>query len=292
MPGPINAEGVTAAHPFIFEAGGKQVMIFASDHSGGLGGMDLYRSERPAGNAKAAWGKPVNLGPEINTPGNEVTPFYNPETRVLSFASDGAITLGGYDIVQSTAQDPSLRKWGALVNPGTPVNSTADDYYYREVVGKSQAYLSSNRAADLSSTGLSNEDIFVVTYDNPNIRTEFAVIDDATGKPISDPTITVKVNPDGLQVKPMLSQRSINGTYSLMLPVDREITIEVERPYTEGAKIDLLIPYNERDGYQLQSARLRRSDAKPGDVEVVAGLQDGAGRNPDGKGVMTASGKE
>ena len=279
VPGLINAEGQSAAHPFVFEEGGKEVMIFAADRPGGEGGLDLWRATREL-KAGAPWGQPINLGKNVNTPGHEVTPFFNPETGVLSFASDGGVTLGGYDVVQVTRQGNG---WTKRTNPGTPVNSSADDYYYREVAGEAKAYLASNRSEDLTQTSLSNEDIFVVTYDNPNIRTELAILDDHTGAPISDPTITVFVNPDGLRRKPMLAQRSINGTYSLMLPVDRDVTIAVERPYTDGAEVDLVIPYNERDGYALPSVRLRRTETADEGVEVVAGATD-----PATGAVMTA----
>ena len=289
--GPINAEGSTSAHPFIFTEGDMEVMIYASDRPNGQGGMDLWRSERPVSVENSPWGAPVNLGTTINTAGNDVTPFFNAETRVLSYATDGGVTMGGYDIVQVTAKE-GLSKWGPRKNPGTPINSGADDYYYREVVGQSKAYLSSNRSSDLGVTNLSNEDIFVVTYDNPNIRVEFAVIDDHTGAPISDPTIVVSVNPDGLQRKPMLAQRSINGTYSLMLPVDRDINIDVKRPYCDDANIDLVIPFGERDGYTINSARMRRTAVADGDTEVVAGLEDASKAAGQGKEVMTASGEE
>ena len=290
--GPINAEGSTAAQPFIFREGDKEIMIYASDRPNGQGGMDLWRTERSTTADNSPWGVPVNLGPGINTSGNDVTPFFNTETRVLSYATDGGVTLGGYDIVHATAKDGSLANWGPRKNPGTPINSTADDYFYQEVVGQSRAYLSSNRSSDLSKTNLSNEDIFVVTYDNPNIDVELAILDDVTGLPISDPTITVLLNPDGLQRKPLLAQRSINGTYSLTLPVDRDINIGVERPYCEGATVDLIIPTGERDGYKIQSVRLRRTDVAEGDVPVVAGLQSRTPATVQKKEVMTASGED
>ncbi len=208
--GPINAEGATSAQPFIFTEDGKEIMIYASDRPNGQGGMDLWRSERSASVESAPWGTPINLGNSVNSPGNEVTPFFNTETRQLSYATDGGVTMGGYDIVHVTSKD-GLTGWGARKNPGTPINSSADDYYFREVVGQSKAYLSSNRSSDLSQTKLSNEDIFVVTYDNPNIAVEFAVIDDVTGRPISDPTITVhrqpRRPPAQTDARPALHQR-------------------------------------------------------------------------------------
>ena len=290
--GPINAEGSTAAQPFIFTEGDTEIMIFASDRPNGQGGMDLWRAERSTATEGSPWGAPVNLGPQVNTAGNEVTPFFNTETRVLSYATDGGVTLGGYDIVHATAKDGGLASWGPRKNPGTPINSGGDDYHYVEVVGKSRAYLSSNRSEDLAKTALSNEDIFVVTYDNPNITTELSILDDVTGLPISDPTITVKLNPDGLQRKPLLAQRSLNGTYSLMLPVDRDIKIEIERPYCEGATVDLVIPVGERDGYAIPAVRLRRAEVGEGQVPVVAGLRDAGGATPAKADVMTANGQE
>ena len=225
----------------------------------------------------------------MNTAGNEVTPFFNTETRVLSYATDGGVTLGGYDIVQVTAKE-GLSTWGARKNPGTPINASGDDYHYREVVGESRAYLASNRSEDLTKTNLSNEDIFAVTYDNPNIKVELAILDDHTGSPISDPTVTISVNPDGLQRKPLLAQRSINGTYSILLPVDRDIDIDVKRPYCDDAAVSLVIPAGERDGYKIPAVRLRRSEVADGETPVVAGLHSTLPNSPEKKEVMTASG--
>ena len=291
VPGSINAEGSSSNHPFVFIDGDKEVMLFSSDRPNGQGGMDIWRAERSTADASAPYGAPVNLGVTINSPGNEVTPFWNAKTKTLSYASDAGITMGGYDIWQATAKD-NLANFNTPRNPGTPINSSADDYHYFEVAGESRAFFSSNRSADMTRTNLNNEDIFVVTYDNPNILTEFAVLDDETGRPISDPTITVMVNPDGLQRKPLLAQRSLNGTYSLMLPVERDIDIEISRPYCQDHNVSVYIPSGERDGYKIAAARLRRTPTQKGDVEVVAGLRIDHDAPAQKKEVMTASGDE
>ncbi len=77
-----------------------------------------------------------------------------------------------------------------------------------------------------------------------------------------------------------------------MLPVDRDINIDVKRPYCEDFKLDLVIPTGERDGYVIPAARLRRMDVAEGETPVVAGLRDGGKAAPTGKEVMTASGEK
>jgi len=87
---------------------------------------------------------PVNLGPGINTPGNEITPFYDYENSTLYFSSDGHVSLGGYDVFKS---EGTFGQWGEVENMGFPVSSSADDMYYIRELGSGDVYLVSNRAA-------------------------------------------------------------------------------------------------------------------------------------------------
>ena len=295
LPGNVNVEGTSSAQPFVFEEGGKEIMIFASDREGGHGGMDLWKAERSLGSDVAKFGTPVNLGPAVNTPGHEVTPFFNPATRVLSFSSDGGVTLGGYDVRRATATD-GVGKWTPATNPGTPVNSSADDYFYVEVPGTSTAYLASNRASDLTKTLMTNDDLYVVTYDSRNITVEIAILDDRTGKPVSDPTLQVSLNPDGRLVKPYLVRRSLDGYFQFTLPVDREVALSIERPYFDDAEFTVTIPATERDGYAVKPIRIARTPIADGDTEVVwrearpGQAADGPAATP--AEVMTASGAD
>ena len=287
--GNINVEGFSAAQPFIFEEGGKEIMIFASNRTGTVGGMDLWKAERGVG--EKVYGTPVNLGNKVNTTGNEVTPFFNTESRVLSFSTNGAVSLGGYDIVHATATD-GVGNWTAATNPGTPINSSADDYYYREVPGTSRAFLSSNRSADISQTLMVNDDLYAVTYDSRNITVEVSVIDDATGQPVSDPTMVVKLNPDGFKLKPMVVRRSLDGYFSFTLPVEREITVEVERPYFDAETFTIEIPANEQDGFAVKPIRIERTPVGNDDIQVVARTRrPGSTTEPVKREVMTASGE-
>lgn len=289
--GNINAEGTSSLQPFIFEENDKEVMIFASNRPNGYGGMDIWRAERDLNNDIAVFSTPVNLGTSINGPGNEVTPFFNTETRVLSYSSNGGVTLGGYDVFHATTKD-NLKSWTVGVNPGTPVNSSADDYHYMEVVGSSSAYLSSNRMEDMTTTHFVNDDVYEVTYDNPNVTIEFAVLDDKTGLPVSDPTINVQLNPDGRMLKPLTIRRSIDGYFSLTLPVDRDIVVDVSRPYFDDSNTTLFIPLGESDGYEIKPFRLERTRVGKDDILVVSRSEKVDNPNAVKREVMTASGEK
>jgi len=98
-------------------------LYFASDRPGGLGGVDLYVSRR---NASGRWGTPVNLGPGVNTPCDELTPFISADGRWLYFSSSGHATVGGYDIFRAPV---SRGQVGGAENLGLPVNTVADEIF-------------------------------------------------------------------------------------------------------------------------------------------------------------------
>ncbi len=113
----FNSDNYDCAHPTL-SADGKK-LFFASNMSGGYGGMDLYFVEKtPTG-----WSAPINLGSDINTAGNEIFPFIHSSGN-LFFSSNGYDGFGGLDIFMI---DISSRKWGKVTNLGEPFNSPADD---------------------------------------------------------------------------------------------------------------------------------------------------------------------
>mgnify|MGYP000874363547 CR=1 FL=1 len=116
---PFNSDEFSVAHPSISADG--QRIYFSSNMPGGYGGMDLYVSELENGR----WAPARNLGPIINTEGNEIFPYIDPNNR-LYFASNGHIGLGGLDIYYATGDGRS--SWNLPVNLGFPMNSTSDDF--------------------------------------------------------------------------------------------------------------------------------------------------------------------
>jgi outer membrane protein OmpA-like peptidoglycan-associated protein len=100
-------------------------IYFTSDRKGGFGGLDVYRSER---NAQGDWGVAENLGPLVNSPYSEETPFVTGNPLTLFFSSQGHYNMGGYDIFRS---DLDLKQqWLPPVNLGFPINTTDDDLFF------------------------------------------------------------------------------------------------------------------------------------------------------------------
>ncbi len=103
-------------------------LYFTSNRKGTIGGLDIYVSER---DSSGDWGPAVNLGPAINTPQNEETPFLSKDDKTLYFSSRGHFNIGGYDIFYSSLLDDG--KWSAPLNVGYPLNSTDDDVFFNPV---------------------------------------------------------------------------------------------------------------------------------------------------------------
>ncbi|MCC6372952.1 MAG: OmpA family protein [Bacteroidia bacterium] len=98
-------------------------LYFASDRPGGFGGIDLYYTKRdPKTNT---WSVPHNLGPNINTKGDEKTPFIHSDSETLYFSSNGQYGFGGYDIYYVRKNEKG--EWDEPVNIGSPINSPEDD---------------------------------------------------------------------------------------------------------------------------------------------------------------------
>ncbi len=125
-------------------------IYFSSDRKGGAGGNDLWVAVRKS--KSAPFGHPINLGPDINTKGDEMFPFLRGDTT-LYFASNGHGGMGGLDIFESKID--SSGHWGKPVNLKYPINSTYDDFGIIFHPTESWGYLSSNRKG-----GHGKEDIY------------------------------------------------------------------------------------------------------------------------------------
>lgn len=191
-----------------FSADGK-TLYFASNRAGGAGGIDLYRTSI---DASGRFSRPVNMGRDINTPGDEMFPYVAPNAK-LYFASDGHPGLGKLDVFVATRSGGVTR----VENMGQPINSPADDFglIYTDLT---KGFLASNRTG-----GKGDDDIYffqeglardtttiaqnpppgapkivryfiagtvsvnespVVPLDSARVR----ILDDATGQPIAEIT--------------------------------------------------------------------------------------------------------
>lgn len=137
----VNAEGFKSMHPSLSLDG--DVLYFSSNRPGGSGGMDIWYCNI---DEYGGLSEPINMGANINTSGEEVTPFYNYFTKTLYFSSDALDGYGALDIYK-TSYNEDDDVWSDPKNIGKPFNSSKDDAYF--IIGKEQksGYLSSDRVA-------------------------------------------------------------------------------------------------------------------------------------------------
>lgn len=135
----VNSDSI-AKSPAVGELFGNEVLFFSSNMPGGHGGFDLYYATYK-GNGQ--YGDPVNLGPKINSVGDEDTPFYRDGT--LYFSSNGHPGLGGYDIFMSTWNGTM---WSKPANMGKGYNSSVDDLYFMLDKEGYTGVLASNRPSE------------------------------------------------------------------------------------------------------------------------------------------------
>lgn len=114
-------------------------LYFTSNRKDSYGGLDIYVSTR-SDMKKDDWGAAVNLGPVINSPFNEETPFITAQGQKLYFSSLGHNGMGGYDIFFSVFNKNS-DTWGEPQNVGYPVNTTDNDLFYQPVGDGSEGYI-------------------------------------------------------------------------------------------------------------------------------------------------------
>jgi tetratricopeptide (TPR) repeat protein len=127
-----------------------QKLFFVSSRKKGLGGKDIYISQK---NSNNQWGKARNLGDEINTIFDEESPCLTNSDKTLYFSSKGHYSMGGFDIFYSTYTG---KNWSEPVNIGFPVNNTSDNIGYISLAGGRIGYLSKLNHTD----HLESEDIF------------------------------------------------------------------------------------------------------------------------------------
>ncbi len=194
FPEPINSTFWDA--DAFMTADGKAV-IFSSERPGGVGEFhqkgDYYHG-MTWGNLDLwvvlkegdGWSsKAINLGPSINTPYTERTPFLHPDGKTLYFSSDGWPGIGKSDVFKSVRlNDSSWTEWSEPVNLGKEINTAEEDWGYKITTDGRRAYFST-----ISPEGFGEEDIYYVDLPvsakpQSNVVAVQGKVVDENGKPV------------------------------------------------------------------------------------------------------------
>jgi len=201
----IVGDSLIAAHPSLSEDGTK--LYFVSDRIGGYGGKDIWVASGSGGSFE----NPENMGPEINTPGDEMFPSVHGENE-LYFSSNYHPGIGGLDIFKATKDDKG--KW-TVENLKAPVNSPGDDFGMSFIKGDViKGLFTSNRK------GSRSDDIYSF-YLPPKVFSVTGEIENRETNQKIDGALVRIIGTDGTNLK----MRADGGRFQLKLKPETEYVI-------------------------------------------------------------------
>lgn len=217
---PFNSDEYSVGHPAL--SPDEKTLYFVSDMPGGFGGTDVYKSVY----SNSTWGKPENLGKEINTPGNEMFPFVSEDGK-LFFSSNAHINMGGLDVFSSSL-DEKNNSWSAVENLNYPINSTGDDFAFVLLNGEKSGFVSSNRN--------SPDKIYEFEMHDPTFTLKGKVIEKEKRTPIKNAVVTLTDKKDDTKVTVNTDKF---GMYSMSLKPNSDFTVSAfkENFLTQSADI-------------------------------------------------------
>lgn len=245
-------------------------LYFSSNRPGGLGGRDLYRSVRlPNGE----WSKPMNMGPNVNSKYDEDAPAISADGKTLYYATNGVVSMGGFDIVFSTIDENNV--WSAPVNIGYPVNTSDDDIFFAPTPDDKHAYYSSAS----SSGGMGEKDICLLTFPQKEEVPLTVLTGEITSIYGGVPPGTIITVTD-VETGEMMGQyvpNAATGKYVIILPPGRNysITYEAEDYLYQSDNVNI----SDTSAYQVISRPVELEPLKVGQKIVVRNIFFDSGKS-------------
>jgi len=237
-----------------------KTLYFISERKGGYGHADIWMVKRIS---KTVWGKPVNLGPEINTEFDEVGVFLAPDGKTLFFSSNGKASMGSYDVFKSTLEG---EKWSKPVNVGYPINTVHKDGPLVISADAQTAYFASERTG-----GLGESDIYSANLSNYSLLEK-----DGKKKTNSGLSILKGVIRDGFQgtgialvdVQILDANKAVvastttneNGEYFITLKGGATYTIKVIKKGYKTAEENVELKVGKTDVFSLEKQIMLNKD--------------------------------
>jgi outer membrane protein OmpA-like peptidoglycan-associated protein len=280
---PFNDREYSVGHAALTADG--QTLYFSSDKPGGYGGVDLYKSVRDqSGN----WSAPVNLGPTVNTSGDEMFPFVAND-GTLYFSSNGHLGLGGLDVFSSA---PVKDGWSKPENLGYPINTNWDDFNYIIDKDNKTGYFASNRDKNADPAAHGDDDIY--KFVKKGIEVCGLVYDAKTNDPIEGAKVvmyevkdekgTKMTNKDGNFCFAGSPKRVYKFVATKAGYLPNEVTVE-----TDDKPVSVKIPMVKEGGINLEVLVLDKKTREPLDmanvklVNTATGKEEKQQTNPEGK---------
>ncbi|HEX8356402.1 MAG TPA: OmpA family protein, partial [Segetibacter sp.] len=199
----------------------KRALFFSSTRGGGYGGSDLYVSYRQP---NGRWGPAKNMGPNINTAGDELAPFIHADNATLYFTSNGLQGYGDLDIFM-LRKGPN-NEWSLPENLGYPINTIESEGSLFVAADGKTAFYASDRSDTKGQLDLYTFELRPDVRPAKTLYVKGKVYDVKTGKGI----------PSAVQLMDNANQKAISniqtdetGNYFMTLPIGKDYTFTVNR---------------------------------------------------------------
>jgi outer membrane protein OmpA-like peptidoglycan-associated protein len=216
----INGKDTWESQPSLSSDG--RTLYFASNRVGGLGGIDIWKSTK---DAKGNWGVPENLGPRINTDGNEKSPFFHSDGQTLYFSSTGHLGYGGYDIYLSKLSKDT--GWVKPRNIGYPINSERDDLGFFVSTDGKYGYFASDKLKGNGGWDVYSFELYKEARPERVLFVSGALRDE-NNQVISDAKVEIK-NTRTREVT-TVEVDSLTGKYVAVVAFDEDHILTVKQP--------------------------------------------------------------
>lgn len=225
----VNLPETRNMHPYVTKDGSG--MYFASDRKDGFGGLDIYyvrldpKTGQPLGQAQ-------NLGPNINSEGDDQTPWIDEPSQTLFFSSNGWIGMGGFDNFFAFKR---FEEWSKPTNLGYPLNSSRDDAYLSTSPGSNIAFFSSDRA------GTCCYELYTVELNLYSVKGQ--VVDANDEHPLEGVKVTFYNANDGSEItstytdrygwyyRPVLKGMNYNNVYQKLGYIDNDLQFGTDKAF-------------------------------------------------------------
>ncbi|ADR20808.1 hypothetical protein MATR_15660 [Marivirga tractuosa] len=214
------------SHPALSVTGDS--LFFASDRIGGFGLSDIYFSVK---DEEGNWTRARNLGPVVNTRGNEVSPFIHPRYEILYFSSNGhLLNFGGFDIYKSNAKS---FLWDEPQNIGPLINTDGDEYYFTIDSESEDLFYAGSSSMRSHNLDLFSFPLPMEAQPGANTKVSGVVTDTVKGKPFRGIVSIVDIE-NGIEIAPKFTREDgsfefnliNNANYVMVVQSDKLFRIE------------------------------------------------------------------
>ncbi len=258
--GPLNSRH-WETYPSLSPTGDE--IYFASNRPGGSGKSDIWKSKVTImDNGMLKFSEPVNLGPAVNTPEDELSPFIHADNRTLYYSSKGRTGMGGYDVFISRKNDEG--KWSEGKNIGYPLNTCKDEIGFVVNAYGNNAYFSS----DGQEKNGQGRDIYEIKFEDGNHRPlkkmKYArgkIVDVETQEPIQAQIDVFSIKSNETVFRSVSDKKT--GDFVVCAPEGEDIGVNVNKKgymlYSENFTPEDTFRFDLRKGIPLDKIEIGKS---------------------------------